>query len=188
MDKGVYKGKRKEMRERRDKLSMDIIDLIKTRRSIRKFKEEDIDDNQIETVLEAGRWAPSGKNNQPWRFAVIRERELKNALSELTQYSYIIRNAPACIAVFLDHSVSYDHVKDIQAIGACIQNMLLTIHSMGLGGVWIGEILKRKEEVRKLLNAPESMELMAVVAFGHPANPSRGGSRKGLEELIFLRK
>ena len=81
--------------------------------------------------------------NQPWKFAVIRNAELKGALATMTHYHATVRQASVCIAVFLDTSRSYDRTKDVQAVGACLQNMLLTIHSMGLGGVWLGEILQR---------------------------------------------
>ncbi len=89
------------------------------------------------------------------------------------------------IAVFLDHSLSYDRTKDVQAIGACIQNMLLFIHSMGLGAVWLGEILKSKEEVLKLIGGGKDLELMAVVALGHPAEKGGKGSRKGLDKTVI---
>jgi nitroreductase len=82
----------------------------------------------------------------------------------------------------------YDRTKDIQAVGACIQNMLLTIHSLGLGGVWLGEILKNKEKVGELLGAGKDLELMAVVAFGHPAKRQVAGERDSLEKRVFLRR
>jgi nitroreductase len=66
--------------------------------------------------------------------------------------------------------------------------MLLTIHSLGLGGVWLGEILKNKEKVRELLDGGENLELMAVVAFGHPAKRLSRGERDPLEKNVFLRK
>lgn len=172
-----------------------ILELIKSRRSIRKFTSEPIDDVMIDQILTAGIWAPSGKNNQPWKFAVVKDRELLNSLAQLTLYSKIIENAPYCIAVFLDHNLSYDRTKDCQAIGACIQNMLLTIHDMGLGAVWLGEILRNKEKVAELLNAessglnaPSNLELMAVVALGHPAEKGGKGKRKALNEVVFLRR
>ena len=91
-----------------------------------------------------GSWAPSGLNNQPWRFVIVRDSQLRSDLADCTKYGKIIRNAPVCIAVFMDQSKSYDRVKDLQAIGACIQNMLLSIHDLGLGAVWLGEILNKK--------------------------------------------
>ena len=64
--------------------------------------------------------------------------------------------------------------------------MLLAIHALGLGGVWLGEILKNKDEVSKVLNAPENLELMAVVALGHPEKEGVKKSRKSIEEVVFL--
>ena len=100
-----------------------------------------------------------------------------------------------CIAVFLDHLRVYDRTKDVQAVGASIQNMLLTIHSMELGGVWLGEILQNKEKVGELLRVDKDLELMAVVALGHPngralrsAKRDKPGKRDRLEERVFLRK
>jgi nitroreductase len=165
-----------------------VIEAIKTRRSIRQFTKERISDDLLKQILESGLWAPSGKNNQPWNFAVIRDSALKGSLASLTHYSSTLKDAPVCIAVFLDHSRVYDRTKDVQAIGASIQNMLLTIHSMGLGGVWLGEILKNKEKVGELLGAGDELELMAVIALGHPTGKSSRSERDSLEEKVFLRK
>lgn len=161
---------------------------IRDRRSVRKFTAEDVDDAIIDQIIEMGAWAPSGLNNQPWKFVVVKDRGVLQELSLQTIYSHIIDGAPACIAVFLDTAESYNRVKDIQAIGACIQNMLLTIHHLGLGGVWLGEILKHREEVEDILGVPESLELMAVIAVGHPAEEKRSGKRKPLDQVIIGRK
>ena len=165
-----------------------MLDIIKTRRSIRKFKPEKIEDSTIEKIIEMGTWAPSGLNNQPWRFVIVKGKETKDKLAQQTKYSHIIENAPVCVAVFLDNAASYDRVKDIQAIGACLQNMLLAIHAMGLGGVWLGEILKRRKEVEKLLGVPESCELMAVIALGKPTEEKGEGRRKPIEQVILSRR
>ncbi len=165
-----------------------MLEEIKTRRSIRRFTADEIDDQQINKIIEMGTWAPSGLNNQPWKFMVVRDKHLKEALASQTKYASVIQGAPVCIAVFLDNSQSYDRVKDIQAVGACIQNMLLTIHNLGLGGVWLGEILKNREAVEESLEVPESCELMAVIALGHPAEEKGEGSRRPLDEVILGRK
>ena len=148
---------------------MDIFELIQSRRSIRKYTDEPVSDDVIDKIIEAGTWAPSGLNNQPWKFGIVKDGDLKKEISGLTHYSRIVRDAHALIAVFLDLSKSYDRTKDAQAIGACIQNMLLYIHSSGLGAVWLGEILKSRDKVLELLGAPGDLELMAVIALGHPA-------------------
>jgi nitroreductase len=81
--------------------------------------------------------------------------------------------------------VMYHGVKDHQAIGACIQNMLLAAHALGLGAVWLGEILKNAEGVRTLLGLPEQMELMAVVALGRPAGKSHTSTRKAVADVLL---
>ncbi|MFH0904640.1 MAG: nitroreductase family protein [Methanobacteriota archaeon] len=164
---------------------MDVIEAIKSRRSVREFTDDDVDDKALLEIIDAGRWAPSGLNNQAWRFIIIRDIGTKEELCELTHYGAIIKNAPVLIAVFLDRNEMYDHTKDVQSIGACIQNMLLAIHSMGLGAVWLGEILKKKEGVNTVLGAPASYELMAVVALGHPVQKNRVSERKEIQNLVF---
>ena len=167
---------------------MEIFELIKTRRSIRKFTDEPVSDEIIDNIIEAGTWAPSGLNNQPWKFAVIRDVDLKTKISTFTRYSRIVLNANTSIAVFLDNSLSYDRTKDCQAVGACIQNMLLAIHSMGLGAVWLGEILKNKDKMLEFIGGPNVLELMAVIALGHPAEKGGKGMRQDLHQTVFFRK
>ena len=164
-----------------------MLESIKLRRSIRKFTSQGIDDEQVHQIIEAGMWAPSGLNNQPWRIAIIKDSPTRKSIAPLTRYAPIIEGAPLLIAIFLDAGASYDRIMDIQAIGACIQNMLLTIHDLGLGGVWLGEILKNKEQVAKILNAPDNFELMAIIALGHPAEKGGRAYRKPLEEIVFLK-
>jgi len=165
-----------------------MLEEIKSRRSIRNFTSAEVDDQTIDTIIEMGTWSPSGLNNQPWKFVVVKEKETLNKLSRQTVYSHIIKNASACIAVFLDNKASYHREKDIQAIGACLQNMLLAIHHLGLGGVWLGEVLKNREQVEKLLEVPDGVELMAVVALGHPAEKPGKGTRKPLDQVIIGRQ
>lgn len=148
-----------------------------------------VPDEMVDEILEAGRWAPSGMNNQPWRFAVIRDVSFKERLSSLTAYGAIVRSADVIIAVFFDISSGYDRTKDLQAIGACIENMLLSVHDQGLGAVWLGEILKSGSEIKALLGAPDTYEFMAAIALGYPeGSPPKPPVRKPLSELVFFRK
>lgn len=165
---------------------MDILEIIRARRSIRKFRAETVSSELIERVLEAGRWAPSGLNNQPWRFAIITSRTTIAEISKLTHYTKIVMASQALIPVFLDTKKSYHREKDIQAIGACLQNMLLEAHSLGLGAVWLGEIIKSNVRIRGLLGLPDGLELMAVLALGYPEESPRPTKRKDLKELIVF--
>lgn len=164
---------------------MSLLEIIKGRRSVREFLDEEVSKEEIEQILEAGRWAPSGLNNQPWKFVVIKDKKMLKEVSQFTKYGNIIRGANLIIVVFIDNSVTYDRTKDVQSIGAGIQNMLLQIHSMGLGGCWIGEILNQREKVERLLQTPSEFELMAVVAVGKPVKRERRSTRKKLSELIW---
>jgi len=164
---------------------MDVKEAILNRKSIRKYTEELVSEEKILEILEAGRWAPSGLNNQPWKFVIVREK--KEELASLTKYGNVIRDANQCLAVFLDQASSYNRTKDLLAIGAAIQNMLLRAYSLGIGTCWLGEILNRKEEVNILLEIPQEMELVAVIALGYP-NEKPISTRKKLDELIIGRR
>lgn len=165
-----------------------VIDTILNRRSVREFKDRQISKEEINTILNAGRWAPSGLNNQPWRFIVVRDSKTIHKLSECTHYSNIIAGAPLLIAVFLDTEHSYNRTKDVQAVGASIQNMLLACCELGLGAVWLGEILNQNEKVNTILHCPSKFDLMAVLAIGEPAPGKRTSTRKPLSELVFEEK
>jgi nitroreductase len=163
-----------------------VLQAIFNRRSIRKFTSAPVSLEQIHSILEAGRWAPSGVNNQPWRFLVLWSGDSRqDALAQCTKYGKIIQNAKALVVVVADKEVMYSQTKDHQSVGACIQNMLLAVHAHGLGAVWLGEILNQEDRVLQELNiSGHQYELMAVVALGHPAQEG-ASQRKPLNELLL---
>lgn len=164
---------------------MELLEGIYTRRSIRQYTGEPVSDELLKEIIKAGTWAPSGLNNQPWRFVIVRDEAKRLELASQTKYSKIIESASACIAVFIDKEAMYHDVKDHQAMGACLQNMLLAAHALGLGAVWLGEILNSADRVRKLLELPDTLELMAVVAVGHPAQRDQKSNRKAISEVLI---
>ncbi|MHA1689888.1 MAG: nitroreductase family protein [Promethearchaeota archaeon] len=147
--------------------SEDLLAFIKSRKSVRNFIFVKINDQTIREILECGRWAPSGMNNQPWKITVVKYPTVKQMLANLTKHGGLIESSYVSIVVFLNLQASYHRVKDIQAIGAFMENILLGVHAMGLGAVWIGEILNKKEEVNELFKLdPDKYELMGVIAIG----------------------
>lgn len=164
---------------------MELLEGIYTRRSVREFTAQPVEREQVLEIIKAGTWAPSGLNNQPWRFVIVQGAAVRNGLAKLTKYHFVIEGAPVCIAVFVDRRAMYHDVKDHQAMGACIQTMLLAAHALGLGAVWLGEILKNAEGVRTLLGLPEHLDLMAVVALGHPTGKSHVSTRKAVGDVLL---
>jgi nitroreductase len=164
---------------------MELLEGIYSRRSVRQYTDEPVSDEHVREIVKAGTWAPSGLNNQPWRFVTVKAEEERFRLAGLTRYHKIVEAAPVCIAVFVDREAMYHDVKDHQAVGACLQNMLLAAHALGLGAVWLGEILNSADKVRELLELPETLELMAVVAVGHPARRDQTSKRKELSDVLI---
>ncbi len=160
----------------------EVLRAIKERRSIRSFKTDPVEPEMIEAILEAARWAPSGKNTQPWRLVVVESREKREQLGRLVTQMDMIRTAPVTIAVLLDTQAGYDRTKDVQAIGACAQNILLAAHSLGLGACWIGRV--RDEQVERVLGAKEHEELMMLIPIGYPKESPPPRDRKPLAELV----
>jgi len=161
-----------------------VLDAIRTRRSIRTFTEQPVDSAVLHEIIQAGVWAPSGLNNQPWRFVIVTDPAIRARLAEQTNYRHIVLGAPALIAVYLDREAMYDDLKDAQSAGACIQNTLLAAEALGLGAVWLGQILKNRGNVGLILGLAGKLELMAVIAVGHPSRHDQQSQRKPLAEFI----
>lgn len=156
------------------------------RRSIRKYLKKIPDRALILKILEAGIWAPSGMNNQPWRFVLIWSQDIKDKLAELTKYKELVKKAPMLIGVFLDKKTMYHQIKDHQSAGACIQNILLSAYALGLGTCWLGEILKNEDKVKEVLGlSKEDYEMCALISVGYPDDKSKRTSRYPLEHFIL---
>lgn len=162
-----------------------VLKAIRERRSIRKFTEDAISREDILTILEAGRWAPSGLNNQPWRFLVIPAGDPRQEkLAECTKYAHVVRQSAALICITLDKERMYSEMKDHQGAGACIQNMLLAVHDLGLGAVWLGQIINDQDAALEAAGIPDTQELQAVLAIGQPAQDGTS-SRLELADLML---
>ncbi|WP_038054901.1 nitroreductase family protein [Thermodesulfobacterium hydrogeniphilum] len=163
-----------------------VFKIILGRRSIRKYENKIPEKEKILKILEAGIWAPSGLNNQPWRFVIVWSKEIKEKLAELTKYHEIVKNAPVLIGVFLNKDAMYHQIKDHQSAGACIQNMLLAAYALGLGTCWLGEILKNESKVKEVLGLPqEKYEMCALIAIGYPKDQRERSERYTLKHFLI---
>jgi nitroreductase len=160
---------------------MDLLETIRTRRSIRQYKKAPVPEDVLEKVLEAGRWAPSANNSQPWDFIVLRDEKLRKKIAEVTKYGKFLADAPIGIVVAVDPEVSTHPVED----GAlATQNMMLAAHALGFGTCWIGSYGSAHEDrVKQILKIPEKKRLLSIFALGFPAEV-RESRRKDLAEIV----
>ncbi len=151
---------------------MSLEELIKTRRSIRKFSEQKIDQAVLEKIIEAGNYAPSHCNTQGWKFIFVDNQNIKNEITK-SGGSHVVKSAPYGILITYNLALSDNlEYKDwIQSSSGAIQNMLLTIHDLGLGGCWICH-LPRKKTLAKIFNIPKPYTPVAYIAFGYSQQES----------------
>jgi len=149
---------------------MELLEGIFTRRSIRKYTNQEITSEQIELILKAGMYSPSASNQQPWHFIVINDRLILNHIKEVHPYAKMLGQAQLAILVCGD--VNLELSKDYWVVdcSAATQNMLLAAHGIGLGAVWLGihPRVERKNEIRKIFNLPENIQPASLISIGYP--------------------
>jgi nitroreductase len=153
---------------------MDAIEAIRTRRSIRKFKDGGISEETIRLLLEAAMNAPSAGNEQPWQFVVIDDRKILDEIPGIHPHTAMLKQAPMAILVCGDLSLEKYKGFWVQDCSAAVQNLLLAAHALGLGAVWTGfhPMEDRVQGMRRLLGLPEHVIPLALVPLGHPDQPS----------------
>ena len=145
---------------------------IMNRRSIRKYTEQMVSDDQVKMLLEAAMCAPSAGNEQPWHFVVIRDRQLLDKVPDYHPHASMIKHAPIAILVCADPRLNkYNVDLWVQDCAAATENILLAVQDLGLGAVWLG-VYPNQERViglRQLFNMPEEVIPFALVPVGYPA-------------------
>jgi len=117
---------------------MDALEAILSRRSIRKYTDEPVVPAMVETLLHAAMAAPSAGNQQPWRFIVLTEREQLDAAAGATPYGAFLHEAPLALVVCADLGNLKHEAMWQQDCGAAVENTLVAVNALGLGGVWLG--------------------------------------------------
>lgn len=195
---------------------MSIDKIIRTRRTIRRYKDRRVPRKAISRILEAARWAPSSHNMQPWRFIIVEgpaKKRLVEALSLrqknepllfrliLKEAVKIVENAPTTILVY-KKGVYSDTIKkggspyrmylqrtnvwETQSVASALQNMLLVAHSLGLGTAWLGSAVFRERQINRLFNSNDA--LIAIVTIGYPDEKPAPPRRKHIAEIAsFIR-
>ncbi len=165
------------------------LDAIKKRRSITNFFSKSIDEKDLQVVLEAGRWAPSWLNMQPWKFIVVKDKSIRLDASRIlsTIFSSTVKEAPVFIAICVNPEINPYHF--IEEGAAVTQNMALVAQSIGLGTIWIGafslnnEKNSTEQKLKNILKIPKKWRLISLLPLGYPK--FRGHkTRKELNEIV----
>jgi nitroreductase len=150
-------------------MGKEFVQTIFARRSIRKYTDEPVGEDDVKKLLEAAMAAPSASNRKPWQFIVVTERQTLDALAEAHPHGKMLFEATLCISVCGD--LTEMERQWVQDCSAATENLLLAVTALGLGAVWLG-VYPREERVaavREILGLPETITPLNLVSIGHPA-------------------
>ncbi|MGQ9544812.1 MAG: nitroreductase family protein [Candidatus Bathycorpusculaceae bacterium] len=170
---------------------MDLFEVIEKRRSIRKFKPQPVKEGDLRKILEAGRLAPSGGNLQPWYFMVVRDSEVKKALSVASNNQKFVADADTVVVALgnsrspskLPYKLSSTRIAHLQDPMIAVEHMVLAATALGYGTCWIGAF--NEEEVKRILKIPENLAVIALLPIGVPDESPPPKPRKAFKEIIF---
>jgi nitroreductase len=178
---------------------VDVLEAIKTRRSIRKYKDTPVDDKVLEQVLESARWSPSWANTQTWRFVVVRDKDIKAKLIETLSANNPARNniamAPIIIVACAEQKKAGYYRGEASTtrgdwfmfdVGLAMENLVLAAHALGLGTVHVGAFDHQQAE--SILELPEGFCVVEMTPLGYPEGEARVTPRKELAEIVFKDK
>ncbi|HEY5534206.1 MAG TPA: nitroreductase family protein [Ignavibacteria bacterium] len=162
-------------------------DIILTRRSIRAYKPTSIKEEDVEYLLRAAMSAPSAKNINPWYFIVIRDRKILDEIPKIHEYSKMLYEAPLAICVCGNSGADKFGGYWIQDCSAASENILLAANSIGLGSVWLGVFPReeRIEKLKKLLNIPDGITPLSILAIGYPNEEKPPSERYKKDRVHF---
>ncbi|UCG64782.1 MAG: nitroreductase family protein [Deltaproteobacteria bacterium] len=173
----------------------DFMEIIKGRRSIRRYEEREIPENVLNEVLEAIRWAPSWANTQCWEAIVVRNSTIKQKLQETLAPGNPATKAMvgAPVVITLCGKLQSSGYEKGQAttklgdwfmfdIGLATQNLCLAAHALNLGTVIIGSF--SHDRAKEILQAPEGYEVVAMIPVGYPAREAKQSHRRQISEFV----
>lgn len=184
MSRNVFKIKQKN-------IFMDAIHCIKSRRSVRIFREDQIPDDILGKILEAATWAPSSGNLQNWEFVVVKDIGIRESIARNCRQDFI-KKAPVLIVVcsnkkkVLNYGKRGEEFFGIQNTSAAVQNLLLAAHSLGLGTCWVGSF--DEAGLSEILSLPDYVQPVAVIPMGYPEGNPRQTDRIPAEDVTFIDK
>lgn len=172
---------------------MEVLECIRTRRSIRLYLSVPIEWEKIGSVLEAGRLAPSSGNLQDWKFIVVTDAGLRKEIAKISMEALWMETAPVHIVVCADteknkrfYGIRGERLYSVQDCAAAVMSMCLAAHTVGLGTCWVGAF--DEHALSRLLDIPEQIRPQAIVTVGYPDEKPEMPKRYTLENITFLDK
>lgn len=162
---------------------MDVFEVVRTALAVRSYEDKPVPEDAVQRIVDAARLTGSSMNQQPWSFIVIKDRETLQKLGSMIPYGPYVAEAPLAIAVVIERT------RFAVSDGSrAIQSMVLTAWGEGIGSNWVG--FMGPDEVKPVLGIPEDRDLLAIVPFGYPAQPTGQGKkqRKPREEVVFYER
>lgn len=173
-------------------MTKDVIDAIKGRKSIRKFKSEPIPEATIGRLLEAAVAAPSAGNRQPWHFYVVLSQKAREGLAKAAYDQHFVAQAPCCIVVCAEPQVSAERygrrgsdLYCIQDTAAAVQNIMLAAYGYGLGTCWVGAFDERATAAVLGVDAA-ARRPVAIIPVGYPDMDPTPRPRKAVEDVTTI--
>ena len=163
-----------------------MLDLIKKRRSIRKYTPEPVSDADIQSLLEAAMAAPTADDTRTWEVVVVRQKDLRDEISRVHPWASMCAAAPVVFVVLGDARRSAHWVEDCSAL---TENLLLAVTSLELGAVWVAIYpqLQDEERVRRTLNIPDHLRVLCVIPVGHPAEDKPARTKYDAQRVHYDR-
>src|SRR3989338_6586492 len=172
---------------------MDVFDCIRTRRSIRKYKEKDVPWDNIVEILQAGKYAPCAGTIFNLKFIVVKNEDKRRDIAEASVQQHWMADAPIHIVVVGEPEKAERYygtrgvrLYTIQGAAAAIENMLLTAHSLGLGSCWVGAF--DEEEIRRLCNLPEHVNVQGIITIGYADEIPTLPPKYRIEHIMYFEK
>jgi len=159
---------------------MEVFEAIRTLLAVRQYQDRAVPEATVRRLVEAGRLTGSGMNAQPWHFVVVQDRETLRRLGRLARSGPYVAQAALAIVVAVEKRSRFA----LSDASRAIQSMMLAAWAEGVGSNWVG--FAGMDEVRALVEAPASLDVVAIVPFGYPARPVGRGQkqRKPLREIV----
>lgn len=162
--------------------STSLVDVILSRRSVRRYQKKEIPRDAMDKILEAGRQAPSAMNRQPWHFIVVTSNESKKELSKWL-FTKHIKDSPVTI-VGCAKTGFLDRKWSIIGTSIALQNMVIAAWALGIGSCWIGGF--KEDKVKQLLKIPDKWKIVALVTLGYPDKIPHVKRKKPIEKVVSI--